>query len=58
MKDGILGDFRLDRTGDITPAEIPIFRVTGETPPGAGVYPWFEGAMVDRVVTVPARLAR
>jgi ABC-type branched-subunit amino acid transport system substrate-binding protein len=58
VKDGILGDFRLDRTGDITPAEIPIFRVTGETPPGAGVYPWFEGAIVDRVVTVPARLAR
>ena len=58
VKNGILGSFRLDRTGDITPAEIPIFRVTGATPPGAPVFPYFDGAVVDRVVTVPARLTR
>ena len=33
VKDGILGDFRFDRYGDITPAKITIFRVTGSTPP-------------------------
>jgi len=57
VKGGILGSFRFDRNGDITPARLPIFRVTGKTPPGAGVYGYFEGAVVDRVVTVPARLA-
>src|SRR5215216_1008637 len=35
VKDGILGSFRFDRNGDITPARLPIFRVTGETPPTA-----------------------
>ena len=57
VKDGILGSFRLDRNGDITPAQIPIFRITGETPPGAGVFPYFDGSVVDRVITVPERLA-
>jgi hypothetical protein len=57
VKDGILGSFSFDRNGDITPAQIPIFRVTGETPPGAGVFPYFDGAVVDRVLTVPADLA-
>jgi ABC-type branched-subunit amino acid transport system substrate-binding protein/DNA-binding beta-propeller fold protein YncE len=57
VKDGILGRFRFDRNGDITPATLAIFRVTGKTPPGAGVYGYFEGAVVDRVVTVPSTLA-
>jgi ABC-type branched-subunit amino acid transport system substrate-binding protein/DNA-binding beta-propeller fold protein YncE len=57
VKDGILGSFRFDRHGDITPAQLPIFRVTGKTPPGAGIYSYFEGAVVDRVITVPERLA-
>jgi YVTN family beta-propeller protein len=58
VKDGILGSFRFDRNGDITPAPVMILRVTGKTPPGAGLYPYFEGAVVDRVIRVPARLAR
>ncbi len=58
MKDGVLGSFRFDRHGDITPAAIPILRVTGDTTPGAEIHPSFQGAVVDRVVTVPARLAR
>jgi ABC-type branched-subunit amino acid transport system substrate-binding protein/streptogramin lyase len=58
VKNGILGSFRFDRNGDITPAQIAIFRVTGKTPPGAGVYSYFEGAVVDRVVTVPRSLSR
>ena len=57
VNDGILGSFRFDRHGDITPAQVSIFRVTGKTPPGAGIYSYFEGAVVDRVVKVPARLA-
>jgi branched-chain amino acid transport system substrate-binding protein len=57
VKDGFLGDFELDRHGDITPAQIPIFRVTGRTPPGAGVFDFFQGSVVDRVITVPASLS-
>ncbi|MGZ5359721.1 MAG: branched-chain amino acid ABC transporter substrate-binding protein, partial [Solirubrobacterales bacterium] len=57
VKDGILGSFRFDR-GDITPARVPILRVTGKTPPQAGLPDPFQGAVLDRVVTVPASLAR
>ena len=57
VKDGVLGDFRLDRHGDITPAQIAIFRVSGRTPPGAGVFEWFQGSVVDRVMTVPKSLS-
>ena len=56
VKDGILGSFRFDPNGDIVPARIPIMRITGKTRPGAGLSSPFEGAVVDRVVTVPARL--
>jgi ABC-type branched-subunit amino acid transport system substrate-binding protein/DNA-binding beta-propeller fold protein YncE len=57
VRDGILGDFRLDRHGDITPAQLAIFRVTGSTPPGEAVFEQFQGTVLDRVITVPARLA-
>ncbi len=57
IRDGLLGSFRFDRNGDITPAQIPIYRVTGKTPPDAGLYDFFQGAVIDRVVTVPAKLA-
>ncbi len=57
VKDGILGDFRFDRYGDITPAKITIFRVTGSTPPDLHLPSLLEGAVVDRVMTVPPRLA-
>ena len=33
VEDGILGDFRLDRHGDITPAQIAIFRVSAARRP-------------------------
>jgi ABC-type branched-subunit amino acid transport system substrate-binding protein/DNA-binding beta-propeller fold protein YncE len=56
VEDGLLGDFRLDR-GDITPAQIAIFRVSGSAPPGARVFEWFRGSVVDRVIVVPASLA-
>jgi hypothetical protein len=57
MNDGILGSFRFDRHGDITPASIPILRVTGDTTPDPEIHPSFQGAVVDRVVAVPARLS-
>jgi len=58
VEDGILGDFRIDRNGDITPARLAIFRVTGATPPDEPVFPQYEGAVFDRVIEVPATLAR
>jgi ABC-type branched-subunit amino acid transport system substrate-binding protein/DNA-binding beta-propeller fold protein YncE len=57
VKDGLLGDFRLDRNGDITPAQIPIFRVSGRAPPNARVFDWFRGSVVDRVIVVPKSLS-
>jgi serine/threonine protein kinase len=33
VKDGLLGDFRFDRYGDITPAKLTVLRVTGRTTP-------------------------
>ena len=57
VRDGILGDFRLDRYGDITPAQLAILRVTGTDPAGPGVFEGYEGTVLDRVITVPARLA-
>jgi len=57
VKHGILGDFRIDRHGDITPARLAIFRVPARTPPGAAVFESFQGTVLDRVISVPARLA-
>jgi ABC-type branched-subunit amino acid transport system substrate-binding protein/DNA-binding beta-propeller fold protein YncE len=57
VRDGLLGSFRFDRNGDIAPAAVPIFRVTGATSTEAEVFDLFRGAVVDRVVHVPARLA-
>jgi len=56
VEDGLLGDFRFNR-GDITPVQLPIFRVTGRTPPGEKVFDLFDGAVVEDVVEVPAKLA-
>ena len=58
VKDGVLGDFRLDRHGDITPAQIA--DLPGEpasAPPDARVFDWFRGSVVDRVMTVPKSLS-
>ncbi len=58
VKNGLLGSFRFDRNGDSVPAAVPILRITGQTPPGAGLPEYFEGAVLDRVVKVPAPLLR
>jgi ABC-type branched-subunit amino acid transport system substrate-binding protein/DNA-binding beta-propeller fold protein YncE len=57
VRGGILGDFRLDRHGDITPAQIAILRVTGATRRRASAFQGYEGTVLDRVIAVPARLA-
>jgi ABC-type branched-subunit amino acid transport system substrate-binding protein/streptogramin lyase len=56
VKDGILGSFRFDRYGDITPAEIPVLRITRSTE--RSHREGLEDAVVDRVVSVPASLSR
>ena len=56
VKNGVLGDFRFYR-GDITPATVPIFRVTGRTPAGEEMFDLFDGAVVEHVFDVPARLS-
>ncbi|HKP21350.1 MAG TPA: protein kinase [Thermoleophilaceae bacterium] len=57
VRNGILGDFHIDRNGDIVPARLSIFRITGATPPGEAVFPEYEGAVLDRVIEVPQRLS-
>ena len=58
VKNGILGSFRFDRYGDLTPAKMPILRITGSTPPEARLPELFQGAVIDRVVEIPRRLIR
>jgi branched-chain amino acid transport system substrate-binding protein len=40
---------RFDRNGDVTPATVPILRITGSTPPSAGLPAGLQGAVVDGV---------
>ena len=57
VKDGVLGSFSFDRYGDINPAKVTILRVTGHTPPNVHLPLDYEGAVIDRVETVPASLS-
>jgi DNA-binding SARP family transcriptional activator/ABC-type branched-subunit amino acid transport system substrate-binding protein/streptogramin lyase len=50
---GILGGFRFDQNGDMTPALVAAFRVTGRTPKGSPLVSDFRGSAVDRLVSVP-----
>jgi branched-chain amino acid transport system substrate-binding protein len=52
IKEGLYGGFRLDNNGDIQPGRIAIMRVNGQFPPQS----FYEGAALDRVITVPADL--
>jgi hypothetical protein len=56
VKNGVLGDFRFNR-GDIAPAAVPIFRVTGRTPSGEKGFDQYDGAVIEHVFEVPARLS-
>jgi ABC-type branched-subunit amino acid transport system substrate-binding protein/DNA-binding beta-propeller fold protein YncE len=58
VKDGILGTFAFDRNGDMTTASVPIIRITGTTPADVDLGSGARGAVLDRVVEVPAELVR
>jgi ABC-type branched-subunit amino acid transport system substrate-binding protein len=58
VKNGLLGSFHFNRNGDITPATVIIVRITGSTPPGSGLDSSLQGAVLDRIVKIPASLAR
>ena len=55
LKEGVVGGFRFDRHGDMTPARITILRVRPGRPRDEGGD--YGGAELDRVVTVPTDLA-
>ena len=57
VKNGLLGTFRFNRNGDITPATVMIARITGSTPPSNGLDSSLQGAVVDRIMKIPASLA-
>jgi branched-chain amino acid transport system substrate-binding protein len=57
IENGILGDFRFDARGDITPASFTVLRITGGSERAPGLPPGLGGAVVDRVVRVPSDLA-
>jgi branched-chain amino acid transport system substrate-binding protein len=54
IEDGILGSFGFDENGDMTPAAISVFRITGKK--GADVPDFYGGADFDRLVRVPPEL--
>jgi hypothetical protein len=58
VEDGLLGSFRFDRNGDVSPATVPIVRITGSSPPQASLPSHLQGAVLDRVVEIPRRLIR
>jgi ABC-type branched-subunit amino acid transport system substrate-binding protein len=56
VEDGILGDFRFDSNGDMTPTPFSIFRVNAQGAVEGGGNDPFAGSVFDRVVRVPAEL--
>jgi ABC-type branched-subunit amino acid transport system substrate-binding protein len=57
LDQGILGGFRFDANGDMTPALVTVLRITGRTAPGSDLAGDLRGAAVDRIVRVPTQLA-
>ncbi len=55
IEGGILGNFRFDANGDMTPSPVAIFRVTGGRG-GEGLVSNFRGSVGDRVIYVPVSL--
>jgi branched-chain amino acid transport system substrate-binding protein len=58
IKNGILGSFRFDGNGDMTPASFTVLRITGGQKRDPALPDGFTGAVVDRVVRVRPALAR
>jgi branched-chain amino acid transport system substrate-binding protein len=56
IKNGILGNFRLDENGDMSPATISVYRITGKR--DSDVPDFYGGADFLRTVTVPAAIVR
>jgi branched-chain amino acid transport system substrate-binding protein len=56
IKNGILGNFRLDENGDMSPATISIYRITGKR--DSDVPDFYGGADFLRAVNVPAAIVR
>jgi ABC-type branched-subunit amino acid transport system substrate-binding protein len=56
VTDGILGSFRFDRNGDITPAKVAVLRVDRRSHEGAALDPYYAGTAVEDVVEVPPGL--
>jgi branched-chain amino acid transport system substrate-binding protein len=54
IEDGILGTFGFDENGDMTPATISVFRITGKRQADAPDF--YGGADFDRLVQVPPEL--
>jgi branched-chain amino acid transport system substrate-binding protein len=52
VKNGIVGSFRFDMNGDITPASFTVLRITGSAKREPGLPEGMGGAVVDRVVRV------
>ena len=53
VRDGILGSFRFDRNGDMTPGWVAILRFTEPGLDRTRPRRSFQAAVVDRVVRVP-----
>ena len=56
VHNGILGNSSFDANGDIVPAKFTIFRIAGGERRNSTNVSDFDGAVVDRTVTVPASL--
>jgi branched-chain amino acid transport system substrate-binding protein len=58
IHDGILGSFSFDRTGDIVPAPVTIFRIDPRIGGNSTLLTDFTGAAIDRVIAPPRSLSR
>ena len=56
ISNGLLGSLRFDRNGDMRPARVVVLRITGTAPATVRLPGQFHGAVVDRLVTLPASL--
>ena len=53
---GVLGPYRFDANGDVTPEHVTIFRITGHTPKRLNLVSDFQGSVPVKVVSIPTGL--
>jgi hypothetical protein len=58
LRGGILGHVGFDSNGDAIPARFTIFRIAGREAKNTTNVSDFDGAVVDRTISVPAKLLR